>query len=183
MRRTLTLIGGAALMILALLVPASAAAAATTATNPQGTVFAFALVTPNTAVAPSGGTTAAPGDWIQVTGAGTFTPNTATVHAGGGFVHHNADGTVHCRGTWTATALTGWTDFGAPRNRVHGGVISMLVTHHCATMGEVHTGIPMTVTSTRNAPPGSGYLEGVTVGEFTQPTGGTVVIRACGRQR
>jgi putative transposase len=31
--------------------------------------------------------------------------------------------------------------------------------------------------------PGSGYLEGVTVGEFTQPTGGTVVIRACGRQR
>jgi hypothetical protein len=103
MRRTLTLIGGTALIILALLVPASAAAATTTATA-QRAVFAFALVTPNTAVAPSGGMMARPGDWIEVTGGGTFTPATATVHAGGGFVHHNADGTVHCRGTWTATA-------------------------------------------------------------------------------
>ncbi len=183
MRRTLTVVGGTALMILALLVPASAAAAATTTADSQRAAFAFALVTPNTAVAPSGGMMAAPGDWIQVTGAGTFTPSTATVNAGGGFVHHNADGTVHCRGTWKATALTGWTDFGATRGQVHGGVVSMLVTHYCATMGEVHPGIPMTVTSTRNAPPGSNYVEGVTVGEFTQPTGGTVVIRACGTQR
>lgn len=175
MRRTLTLIGGTALMILALLAPASVAAATTTTTS-QHTVFAFALVTPNTAVAASGGMMAAPGDWIEVTGGGTFTPTTATVHAGGGFVHHNADGTVHCRGTWNATALAGWTDFGASRGGGHGGTVSMLVTHHCVTMGEVHTGIPMTVTSTRNAPPGSNYVEGITVGEFTQPTGGNVVI-------
>ena len=40
-------------------------------------------------------------------------------------------------------------------------------------------GIAMTVTSTRDAPAGSGYLDGVTVGEFTQPTGGAVAIR-CG---
>jgi hypothetical protein len=180
MRRTLTLIGGTALIILALLVPASAAAATRTATA-QRAVFAFALVTPNTAVAPSGGMMARPGDWIEVTGGGTFTPATATVHAGGGFVHHNADGTVHCRGTWTATALTGWTDFGASRDGKHGGIVSMLVTHHRTTMGEVHTGIPMTVTSTRNAPPGSNDVEGVTVGEFSQPTAGTVVI--VGRRR
>src|SRR6266542_3711791 len=107
---------------------------------------------------------------------------TATAHAGGDFVHHNADGTVHCRGTWTATALTGWTDFGASRDGKHGGIVSLLVTHHCTTMGEVHTGIPMTVTSTRNAPPGSNDVEGVTVGEFTQPTAGTVVIVGCRRQ-
>lgn len=38
----------------------------------------------------------------------------------------------------------------------------------------------MTVTSTRNAPTGSGYLDGVTVGEFTQTTGGAVAIRSGG---
>jgi hypothetical protein len=182
MRRTLTLIGGATLMAMALLASASAAAAATTSATTDSTTVSFALVTPNTAVAPSGGLMAAPGDWIQVTGGGTFTPTTATVRAAGTFVHHNADGSVHCRGTWTATALTGWTDFGATGNGRHGGIVSMLVTHHCSTMGEVHTDIPMTVTSTRNAPPGSDYVEGVTVGEFTRPTAGTVVIRASGGQ-
>ena len=176
MRRMLTLIVGTALMILALLPPATAEAAGTTTATSQHSIFVFALITPNTAVAPSGGMMTAPGDWIEVTGGGAFTPMTATVHAGGGFVHHNANGTVHCRGTWTATALTGWTDFGASRNGRHGGIVAMLVTHHCTTMGEVHTGIPMIVTSIHNAPPGSNYVEGTTVGEFTQPTGGTVVI-------
>lgn len=61
-------------------------------------------------------------------------------------------------------------------------LVSLLVTHYCATMGALHTGIAMTVTSARNAPTGSGYLDGITVGEFTQPTGGTVVIHAYGQQ-
>src|SRR6266511_1632882 len=126
MRRTLTLIGGTALMILALLVPASAAAATTTATA-QRTVFAFALVTPNTAVAPSGGMMARPGVGIEVS-----------------------------------------------RDGKHGEIVALLVPHPRTTMGDVHTRIPMTVTSTRNAPPGSNDVEGVTVGGFAQPTGGTV---------
>jgi hypothetical protein len=181
MRRTLTLICGTALMTLALLVPAGAASATPT-TARHGNVFSFALVTPNTAVAPSGGMMAAPGDWIEVTGGGGFNPATGAVHAGGAFVHHNVDGTLACRGTWWATALTGWTDLSAARSRRHGGIVSMLVTHSCATTGEIHTGIPMTVTSTRNVPDGSAYVEGVTVGEFTQSTAGTVVIRARGRR-
>lgn len=177
MRRLTTALAGTVLMVLALLAPAGAAAAATTG-RAGDTSFVFALITPNTAVAPGAGMMAMPGDWIQVTGGGTFNPDTGSVHAGGGFVHHNADGTVHCTGTWKATALTGWTDFGAGRNRLHGGTVSLLVTHYCATMSEVHTGIAMTVTSTRNAPAGSGYLDGVTVGEFTRPTGGAVAIHA-----
>lgn len=177
MRRTLTLIGGTALMVLALLLPVSAAAATAGATT-KDTGFSFALVTPNTAVAPSGGMMAAPGDWIEVTGGGAFAPRSSTVHAGGAFVHHNGDGSVHCRGVWVATALTGWTDFGPAGGGRHGGIVAMLVTHYCSTMGEVHAGIPMTVTSTRNAPPGGAYVEGVTVGEFTQPAGGAVVISA-----
>ena len=123
---------------------------------------------------------ASPGDWIAVTGHGSFSPASGAVHATGAFVHHNADGTVHCRGTWTATALTGWTDFSGDREGRHGGIISMLVTHRCPTMGEVHTGIPMTLTSMRNAPPGT--VEGVAVGEFTVPTGGRVLIRGCPRR-
>ena len=180
MRRTLALIGGTAVMMVALLVPASAASAASSAR--QARVFSFTLVTPNTAVAQIGGLMSAPGDWIVVTGGGRFSPATGTVHAGGGFVHHNVDGTVNCRGTWSATALTGWTDFGAARSPTHGGIVSMLVTHRCAATGEIHTDIPMTVTSTRRAPEGSSSVEGVTVGEFTQSTSGRVAIRACSRE-
>jgi hypothetical protein len=174
MRRLATVLAGTVLMILALPTPASAAAATTA--HPRDTYFAFVLLTPNTAVTQNGGMMAQPGDWIQVTGGGTFNPGTGGVHAGGGFVHHNADGTVHCEGTWKATALTGWTDFGASRRGLHGGTVSLVLTHYCATMGDIHTGIAMTVTSTRNAPSGSGYHDGVTIGEFTQPTGGTVAI-------
>lgn len=178
MRRTLGLITGFALIVLALLAPSGAASAATTAAATRGTILAFALTASNTTVAPSGGMMAEAGDWIQVTGGGTVTPATRRVSAGGAFVHYDADGTVHCSGTWTASTLTGWTDFGAAANGEHGGVISMLVTHRCTTMGMVHTDIPMTVTSTRVAPIGSTYVEGVTVGEFTRPTSGGVTIRA-----
>lgn len=181
MRRILALVGGTALMILALLIPASPATAANTTATHHGGTFSFVLITPNFAVAESAGMMAAPGDWIEVTGGGTFSPATGAVHAGGVFVHHNVGGVVHCRGTWRATALTGWTDLGAAHSRAHGGVVSLLVTHHCATTGEVHVGIPMTVTSTRNASDCSRYVEGVTVGEFTRSTAGSVVIRAHGK--
>jgi hypothetical protein len=121
---------------------------------------------------------AALGDWINVTGGGTFDPQRGTIHASAAFVHYQADNTVHCRGTWTATRLADWTDFGTAANGEHGGVVPMLVTHRCTTMGMTHTDIPMTVTSTRVTPPDSSYVEGTTVAEFTQPTSGTVVIRA-----
>lgn len=68
------------------------------------------------------------------------------------------------------------TDFGGRQHGRHGGVLSLVVTHYCMTMGEVHTGIPMTVTSTLNAPPGSAYTEGTTVADFTRPIGGGVSI-------
>jgi hypothetical protein len=46
-------------------------------------------------------------------------------------------------------------------------MLSITVTHYCTTMGMTMTGIPMTVTSTVNAPPG--YMQGTTVCDFTQP--------------
>jgi hypothetical protein len=59
--------------------------------------------------------------------------------------------------------------------RDEGGVLSITVTHYCTIMGMTMTGIPVTVTSTVNAPPG--YVQGITVCDFTQPTGGTVVMQ------
>jgi hypothetical protein len=56
-------------------------------------------------------------------------------------------------------------------------VLSLKVTHYCKTMGMVMGGIPMTVTSTVNAPAGSSYVEGTTVCDFTVPTGGRVVMQ------
>lgn len=164
-------VGAVAALATALLAGSPAAATATdTATG-----YSFDLVGANTAVSPDGGTMASPGDRISVTGSGTFDPAAGTVRAKGRFVHYSSTGTVMCQGTWKATGLTGFTGFGTDDQGTAGGVVSMTVSHYCTTMGMTMPGIPMTVTSTVNAP--AGYTEGVTMGEFTQPTGGTVVIQ------
>ena len=116
-----------------------------------------------------------PGDWISVTGSGAFDTTAKTVQAKGSFAHHNASGAVMCQGTWKATGYTGFTDFGANDQGQEGGVLSITVTHYSKTMAMIMAGIPMTVTSTVNAP--AGDTQGTTVGDFTQPTGGTVVIQ------
>lgn len=150
------------------------ALAATTATS----TYSFDLNLANTAVSPNGGTMCGPttaGDTITVTGSGTFDPVAKTVKAKGSFVHHSATGAVVCQGTWKATGFTSFTDFGANNQGEEGGALSLVVTHYCTTMGMTMTGIPMTVTSTVNAP--AGYAQGITVGDFTQPTSGMVVIQ------
>ncbi len=65
------------------------------------------------------------------------------------------------------------TDFGGRQHGRHGGVLSFVVTHYRTALGQVHTGIPMTVTSTLNAPPGAAYTEGTPVADFTRPTEGS----------
>jgi hypothetical protein len=126
------------------------------------------------ATAPAAGMMAGPGDWVRVKGSGRFDPIARTVGAGGTFIHFAADGTVHCHGTWKATDLTSFVDFGANTDGKQGGVLSLVVSHFCKTMGMTMTGLPMTVTSTANAP--AGYVAGITLGAFTVPTGGKVVI-------
>lgn len=145
------------------------------ATTNETPVYSFDLVTANTASSANGGMMASPGDSISVTGSGTFDPVTRTVRAKGMFVHYKADGTVACQGTWKATGFTSFTDFGSDNQGQEGGALSITVTHYCTTMGMTMTGVPMTVTSTVNAPPG--YLQGTTVCDFTQPTAGAVVIQ------
>jgi len=71
----------------------------------------------------------------------------------------------------------GFTGFGTNDQGEEGGVLSIVVTHYCTTMGMTMTGIPMTVTSTVDAPAGSTYVEGTTVADFTQPAGGGVEIQ------
>lgn len=137
------------------LFPAAPALAAGTA---SGSVFSFVLAPANTALSPCGGTMAAPGDWISVKGSGTFDPAAKTVTAKGSFVHYSSTGTAVCTGTWKATGFTSFTDFGSNDQGEEGGVLSMVVTHYCTTMGMTMTNIPMTVTSTVDAPAGSTYV-------------------------
>jgi hypothetical protein len=139
------------------------------------TTYQFELNPANTTLSPSGGGMAAPGDLIVVSGSGTFTPATGAVKAFGRFTHYNADGRVHCQGTWKATSLGGFTSFGQDASGDVGGVISMTTSHYCKTMGMTMTGVPMTVTSAINAP--AGTTEGTVLGPFTQPTGGSVWIQ------
>jgi len=146
----------AALLALALAAPAAAGS----------TTYTFNLVGPNTALAPSGPHA---GDTIRVTGSGSFDPAARTIMGSGSFTHFNADGTVHQRGTWRGTGFTSFTGFGGPSPGQQGGVLWMVVTHF--PNGEApHPGIPMSVTSTVNAPPG--LIQGTTVCEFTVKTGG-----------
>ena len=161
------LLGSASLVGVALAQPAPSSGS-TAAT------YQFQLDPANTATSPSGGGMAAPGDWIKVSGSGTFTPATGAIKGSGKFTHYNADGTVHCQGTWKATGLGSFSDFGTDTNGDEGGVISMTTTHTCKTTGTM-TGVPMTVTSAINAP--SGTVEGTTIGPFTQPTSGGVTIQ------
>jgi hypothetical protein len=140
-------------------------------------VYSFDLTTANTATSPNGGMMASPGDWISVKGSGTFDPIARTVQARGSFVHYSSSGTIVCQGTWKATGFTSFRNFGTNADDEAGGVLSMVVTHYCKTMGMTMTGIPMTVTSTAVVPANSTYVEGTTVCDFTKPTGGTVVIQ------
>lgn len=150
---------------------AAPAMAGTTTTS----VYSFDLVTANTAISPDGGTMASPGDSISVTGSGTFDAIAKTVRAKGTFVHYSSSGAVVCQGTWKATGFTSFTDFGSNDQGEEGGVLSITVSHYCTTMGMTMTGIPMTVTSTVNAPPG--YVQGTTVSDFIQPVAGAVVMQ------
>jgi hypothetical protein len=154
------------------LVVGSPALAATPTTH---AVYSFDLTSGDTATSPVAGTMAGPGDSIRVKGSGTFEPIAGTVKASGRFVHYAADGSVHCQGTWKATAFTSFLDFGTNSDGQEGGVLSLVVSHYCTTMGMTMTGIPMTVTSTVKAP--AGYVAGITVGDFTVPTAGAVVMQ------
>lgn len=58
----------------------------------QGGSYSFVLAPADTAVAPTGGMMASPGDWIKLTGSGTFDPGDKTVSAHGTFAHFNAAG-------------------------------------------------------------------------------------------
>jgi hypothetical protein len=172
-------LAGLLLLVLAVLALAPAALAAgstapTAAASALSGRYAFVLTGANTASATMSDDMTAPGDWISVRGGGVFDPAAGTVTAGGTFVHYTADGAVHCRGTWQATALTGFTAFGPARSGRTGGVLDLVVSHHCATMDMDMTGIPMTVTSTLNAP--AGAVEGITMGPFTAPLRGGVLL-------
>jgi hypothetical protein len=142
----------------------------------SGTVYSFRLVQPNTALATVFDEHHHPGDWIRVTGSGTFDPAANRVQAEGSFTHYNADGSVHLRGTWVATGITSFTAYQGPKPVQLGGVLWLTVAHFlqdgtpCDCMGT--GGVPMSVTSAAWAPPGT--VTGTTMGPFQQPTGGSV---------
>jgi len=168
--RKLILIGA---VILGVLEPGLATPIA--AAGDSSSLYSFDLIE-TTAVSSTGGMMATAGDWISVSGSGAFDPIARTVRARGTFTHYTSGGKVMCQGTWTATGFTSFLSFGTNSDGQAGGVLSMVVTHHC-TMGMTMTGIPMTVTSTVKAPAGSTYVQGVTVCDFTTPTGGKIVMQ------
>jgi hypothetical protein len=136
-----------------------------------GSGVGLAAGTTSDCAGPLGGSDGSGGRLDQREGIGHVRPATKTVRAKVSFIHYNSAGTVICKGTWTATGFTSFTGFGTSGQGEEGGVLSIVVTHYCTAMGMIMTAIPMTVTSTVDAPAGSTYVEGATVADFTQPTG------------
>jgi hypothetical protein len=139
--------------------------------------YSFRLLGPNTAVTTVTDEHHQAGDYIRVTGSGTFDPSSGSINAGGAWTHFNADGTVHMRGTWMAVSITSFTPVGGPKPSELGGELAMVVVHfdengNPCTCDDHGTEIPMTVTSSINLAEGS--EAGTTVGVFTDPTGGDV---------
>ena len=134
------------------------------------TSYSFELTGPNTAMAESGPFA---GDTIRVTGGGSFDAEAGTITASGGFTHIKADGSVFARGTWIAEGFTSFLAFGGPNPGTQGGYLQFTVTFMVKGV-PVLTNLPMAVTCVVNAPPG--YEEGITVGDFTESTGGTTLI-------
>ena len=160
MRRMLVLVSLAAMTVVGGMAKAPLAVASDTS-------YSFNLVSPNTALAESGPFA---GDTIRVTGAGSFDTGTGTITASGAFTHIKGDGSVFARGTWMADGFTSFLAFGGPNPGLQGGYLQLTVTL-LAKGSPVFTNLPMTVTCVINAPPG--YEEGITVGDFTESTGGT----------
>ena len=161
--------------VLLIALSALTASPAFASTSARHTTYSFDLTSGNSALATASDMMTSPGDRISVKGSGTFDPVAGRVKASGKFVHYTAAGAVHCRGTWKATSFTGFVDFGVNSDGEEGGVLSLVVSHYCSTMGMTMTGIPMTVTSTVNAP--AGYVEGITMGPFGVPLKGAVVMQ------
>ena len=70
------------------------------------------------------------GDTVEIRGQGTLSIHPKSVTGGGSFVHKAPDGSVRASGTWTATELLSFSDYGTdpafPPN-VHGGLAIMRV--------------------------------------------------------
>src|SRR2546426_7165060 len=97
---------------------------ATSVRAQAATTYSFNLITPNTAMAPSGDFA---GDTIRVTGSGTF-DTAGTVVGSGSFQHIKPDGTVFSRGTWVATGFVSFRSFGGPNGGTPGRVLVLTVT-------------------------------------------------------
>ena len=145
---------------------------ATSVRAQTATAYSFNLITPNTAMAPSGDFA---GDTIRVTGAGSFDTVAGTVVASGSFTHIKADGTVFARGTWVATDFVSFWSFGGPNGGTQGGVLEIKVTLMPAG-GSPHTGIVMTVNCLVHKPAGFTGEEGTAVDGFTERTGGETLF-------
>ena len=146
-------------------------ALATSVRAETATAYSFNLITPNTAMAPSGDFA---GDTIRVTGSGAF-DTAGTVVGSGSFQHIKPDGTVFARGTWVATGFVSFRSFGGPNGGTQGGVLVITVTL-MPVGGSPHPGISMTVNCLVNKPAAFTGEEGTAVDGFTERTGGETLF-------
>ncbi len=105
------------------------------------------------------------GDTVKVIGTGTFDTSTKSATGGGTFEHRAPDGTLRGTGTWTATGLVTFQDYGcgfADNPNLCGGRAALAVHLVAGTMAA--DGI-LEVNCQIGSPP-SGTLEGIRLNVF-----------------
>ena len=141
----------------------------------QAAVYNFQLDGPNTAAD-------ADGNVIAVTGTGRFDTTAGTVSAGGAFTVYNSEGTVVSKGTWAASSFVDFDSYGGVNRGYQTGRLEMVVTLTTRHGSPVSGGL-MVVYCEPGEVPGAAEAnseDGITLGEFTESTGGYTLFQRIG---
>jgi hypothetical protein len=163
MNRKGLLIRSLGLLLAALFLPVATA---------QAAVYNFQLQGLNTAADGNGNV-------IAMTGDGQFDTVRNTVKASGSFTTYDSTGAVVSKGTWVATDFVSFDSYGGVNRGFQTGLLDIDIALLPKGGGAI-TGLPMTVHCDGDEVPGPAEADnddGITVGSYTQPTGGFTLFQ------
>jgi hypothetical protein len=139
----------------------------------RAAIYNFQLQGPNTAM-DSGG------NLIAMTGSGTFDTTKQTIAAGGSFTVYDLEGAVVSKGTWSAIVFHKFTSYGGVNKGFQTGKLQMYVALSAKHGSSIPGVLAMTVFCEPGETPGPAEADsedGITVGQFTESTGGFTLFQ------
>ena len=142
----------------------------------RAAIYNFQLDGPNTAAD-------AAGNVIAITGSGRFDTTEKTVAASGSFTVYDSQGTVLSKGTWAANKFVAFESYGGLNRGFETGLLQMSIALWTRRGSPIPGILPMTVYCEPGEVPGPAEAnseDGITVGQFTESTGGFTLFQRIG---